>query len=89
MNPECRAGKHSNCDGNGWRDDLGRIGPCLCGCHDPTRPAWKVEMTADGPKVIPPASERAFGPEFDVPRCPNCDAPLSRVHSPACPRFHL
>ena len=34
MNPECRAGKHSNCDEKGWRDDLGHIGPCLCGCHE-------------------------------------------------------
>lgn len=34
MNPECRAGKHQNCDGQGWRDDLGNIGPCLCGCHE-------------------------------------------------------
>lgn len=38
MNPECRAGKHSNCDGQGWREDLGHIGPCLCGCHEKTRP---------------------------------------------------
>lgn len=36
MNPECRAGKHSNCDEKGWRDDLGHIGPCLCGCHEMT-----------------------------------------------------
>lgn len=34
MNPECRAGKHRNCDGKGWRDDLDDIGPCRCSCHE-------------------------------------------------------
>jgi hypothetical protein len=34
MNPECAAGKHPNCDGKAWRDDLDAIGPCQCGCHE-------------------------------------------------------
>jgi hypothetical protein len=34
MNPECKAGKHHNCDGKAWRDDLDDIGPCQCTCHD-------------------------------------------------------
>jgi hypothetical protein len=34
MNPECAAGKHDNCDGKAWRDDLNDIGSCRCGCHD-------------------------------------------------------
>lgn len=28
--PECRAGKHDNCDGYAWDDDLDAMSTCRC-----------------------------------------------------------
>lgn len=30
--PECRAGKHANCDGGAW--DFERDEPCVCSCWE-------------------------------------------------------
>lgn len=32
-NPECRDGKHGNCDGNGWDLAADTPCPCHCSCH--------------------------------------------------------
>lgn len=32
-NPECRDGKHSNCDGHGWDIDADTAVRCPCACH--------------------------------------------------------
>lgn len=34
-NPECRSGKHTNCDGNGWDTRLDAVCDCPCDCHEP------------------------------------------------------
>ena len=34
-NPECRAGKHSNCDRNGWDTRIDSVCDCPCDCHEP------------------------------------------------------
>lgn len=28
--PECRAGKHGNCDGSAWDDELDMLTECAC-----------------------------------------------------------
>jgi hypothetical protein len=33
VNPECRSGKHRNCDGYGWHQDEDQPAPCPCDCH--------------------------------------------------------
>ena len=33
MNPECRDGKHPNCDGQAWDDDADELTACRCSCH--------------------------------------------------------
>lgn len=35
VNPECRSGKHSNCDGNGWDTRRDAVTDCTCTCHEP------------------------------------------------------
>lgn len=74
MNPECRAGKHWNCDGKGWREDLAVEKTVMAG---PPQPASYSGI--DFPEMG----------EFELPRCPNCDAPASRLHSPGCPESQL
>lgn len=32
--PECRDGKHINCDGTAWCDVIDFPAPCECGDHD-------------------------------------------------------
>lgn len=32
-NPECRDGKHRNCDGTGWDTTADEPVPCPCECH--------------------------------------------------------
>ena len=34
INPECAQGKHDNCTGEAWDDDLDCLTDCLCMCHD-------------------------------------------------------
>ena len=37
MNPECKQGKHRNCDGTAWDDDTDELASCRCTCHfEPT-----------------------------------------------------
>lgn len=38
MNPECKAGKHWNCDGISDIDDDDQPVPCRCDCHPPVQP---------------------------------------------------
>lgn len=33
MNPECRDGKHANCDGSAWDDEADELTSCTCQCH--------------------------------------------------------
>ena len=33
MNPECRDGKHKNCDGLGFDFDTDEFTDCPCKCH--------------------------------------------------------
>lgn len=33
VNPECRDGKHGNCDGHGWDMDADTAVRCPCTCH--------------------------------------------------------
>ena len=37
MNPECRDGKHSNCDGMGFDLQTDNYVPCPCSCHKSSR----------------------------------------------------
>lgn len=37
LNPECRDGKHPNCDGRGWDPDTDEACECPCSCHS-TKP---------------------------------------------------
>lgn len=30
--PECKQGKHANCDGEAWSDEID--GPVPCSCHE-------------------------------------------------------
>lgn len=32
MNPDCKAGKHDACNGDGW--DGENVVQCPCGCHE-------------------------------------------------------
>jgi hypothetical protein len=32
--PECRAGKHGNCDGDAWCNVFDEVVPCQCGAPD-------------------------------------------------------
>ena len=32
MDPDCAAGKHSNCEGTGWDTANDRFAPCPCPC---------------------------------------------------------
>lgn len=54
-NPECSAGKHSNCSGDGW--DLERDEPaqCPCECHEPkiwpVNQPWPIRIAPDGTKT--------------------------------------
>jgi hypothetical protein len=34
MDPDCRDGKHRNCDGMAWSNELDRPAPCSCRCHN-------------------------------------------------------
>lgn len=36
MNPDCRDGKHSSCNGVGYDETLDLLRPCPCICHDPS-----------------------------------------------------
>lgn len=36
IDPDCAAGKHTNCDGTGWEDELDCPAPCPCPCHTPS-----------------------------------------------------
>lgn len=36
MNPECKQGKHRNCDGSGWDHEHDCPAMCTCTCHDET-----------------------------------------------------
>lgn len=37
MNPECRQGKHTNCNNTSWDEDRDEIARCRCACHlEPT-----------------------------------------------------
>jgi hypothetical protein len=86
MNPECRAGKHSNCDEKGWRDDLGHIGPCLCGCHEKTSDEGGKHATPayERPVDLDSIEYRDWGKE--PYRCPNCDMPVNGIHDVHCPK---
>ena len=33
LNPECKVGKHRNCDGIGLDDDTDKFIDCPCECH--------------------------------------------------------
>lgn len=33
LHPECRDGKHRNCDGSSWDNETSRPAPCPCFCH--------------------------------------------------------
>lgn len=33
INPECRSGKHTNCDGVGWDSEADTDTACRCACH--------------------------------------------------------
>lgn len=33
LNPECRDGKHRNCGGDAWNDDVDKQVLCECECH--------------------------------------------------------
>lgn len=35
VNPECRDGKHDNCDGNAWDTRTDAVTDCPCTCHEP------------------------------------------------------
>ena len=34
MNPECRDGKHRNCNTEGWDEYEDEASNCPCDCHD-------------------------------------------------------
>ena len=36
-NPDCEAGKHENCYGDGWDALLEQPAPCPCDCHQMAR----------------------------------------------------
>jgi hypothetical protein len=50
--PECRAGKHGNCDGTGWDIDADERVPCPCLDESHTAPilgvAYPEEETSGG-----------------------------------------
>jgi hypothetical protein len=91
MNPECRAGKHSNCDEKGWRDDLGHIGPCLCGCHEKTTPP--VFLDYGGAAAPTPADFGITAGEYQCLRCDFSTAHLEEMKehnkSHDLPQFRL
>lgn len=33
MDPDCAAGKHTNCDGTGWDEKTEALADCPCACH--------------------------------------------------------
>jgi hypothetical protein len=35
MNPDCAAGKHTACHGDGWDHDADEPTDCPCPCHTP------------------------------------------------------
>lgn len=35
LNPECQQGKHRNCNGCGWDEDIDEVADCPCLCHRP------------------------------------------------------
>lgn len=58
--PECRAGKHGNCDGYAWDDQLDE--PTACSCDvalHPTSDALRV--TRHGSRWIEPCRARSSG----------------------------
>ena len=54
VNPDCRDGKHTICDGHGWDVDADTAVRCPCACHpvniwdaDPeplARMAWEADL---------------------------------------------
>lgn len=53
--PECRAGKHGNCNGDTWNDDLDR--PDVCPCFDAGHP--------DAYRACPWCSDRVAAEDLD------------------------
>jgi hypothetical protein len=39
LHPECRDGKHLNCEGGAWDDQADALTACTCACHTPEEPA--------------------------------------------------
>lgn len=62
MNPECRDGKHGNCDGSGWDDEADAPGECTCTCHAVIG-ELRAELLAAG--NLGPASS---GKDSDTPK---------------------
>ena len=58
--PECRAGKHRNCDGTSWEITFDRPGPCPCAeaghGTEFERPEWPPEERPDREAI--PRSQR-------------------------------
>jgi hypothetical protein len=47
MNPECRAGKHNNCDGRAIDMDLDEFVNCICACHNTDTAQIRREFTRE------------------------------------------
>lgn len=51
MDPDCTAGKHTNCDGTGWDEDTEALAGCPCSCHAPEELPQKVRLLYGMPGV--------------------------------------
>jgi hypothetical protein len=71
MNPECRDGKHHNCDGIGLDLETDEFGDCSCACHAKETSKGENKMSENemvNPEVV--AGETEAGEPFLLTQMP-------------------
>jgi hypothetical protein len=53
IDPDCAAGKHTNCDGTGWDENTEALADCPCPCHAPAESIQHVRILYGMPGVRP------------------------------------
>ena len=69
MDPDCAAGKHTNCDGTGWDEETEALADCPCSCHthvtdaevEAFKAAWRVAGEKIGRGIAEPGTKTRAG----------------------------